>query len=53
MSKFNYLDNEKFTLLHHGFDGSVIYNKETKQQEFVSNREFNIPVRLRYKYSYR
>lgn len=44
----DFLDNDDFKVIWHGFDGSVIFNKATQQQEWVRNSEYRIPVRPRY-----
>lgn len=47
-NSLDYLDNENHKVLHHGFDGSVIFNKKTQKQEWVKNgEESGIPKRTR------
>jgi len=51
MKGLAYLDNNNFKVLWYGFDSSVIFNKKTETQEFVSNSEYDIPKRKRHTYS--
>ena len=48
MKGFEFLDNDNHTVLWHGFDSSVIFNKKTQQQEFVTNTDVGIPRRMRF-----
>jgi len=50
MKGLAYLDNDNFKVLWYGFDSSVIFNKKTEKQEFVSNSQYGIPRRKRHTY---
>lgn len=42
-----------FDVLWYGFNSSVILNKETNKQEFVSNSSIGLANRMRFTFKYR